>query len=68
MDATQLVQQLKDLGLEPRPYSGRSMYGKECVGVSVDHLGDHELPKGWSHDSLGRGHIVYWRSVAWPES
>ena len=29
-----LIEKLRDHGLEPRSYSGRAMYGKECVGVS----------------------------------
>jgi hypothetical protein len=28
---------LVDAGLEPRNYSGRAMYGAQCIGVTVPH-------------------------------
>lgn len=32
-----LLQQLcEDLGYDTRSYSGRSMYGKECLGIDLD--------------------------------
>lgn len=31
-----LIERFRDAGLEPRSYSGRAMYGKQCVGVSGD--------------------------------
>lgn len=31
-----LVERFRDQGLESRSYSGRGMYGKQCVGVSGD--------------------------------
>lgn len=67
MKPAQLIKLLKALGLEPRSYSGRGMHGRECVGVSVDRMGDHVLPVGWSFDQLGKGYIVYWPSVKWEE-
>jgi hypothetical protein len=33
MDASKLIEALEDAGYEPRSYSGRGMYGRECVGV-----------------------------------
>ncbi len=67
MDARQLIEKLKKLGLQPRAYSGRGMYGKECVGAAIDGKpGGYELPAGWSIDSLGMGYIVYWMSAWWP--
>ena len=35
MDAERLILYLKEMNLDPKPYSGRYMYGKQCVGVSV---------------------------------
>lgn len=67
MTAQQLIDRLKAEGLRPRAYSGRGMNGQECVGASVERLGEHELPRGWSSDSLGKGYIVYWRDIAWPD-
>jgi len=38
----QVMEAIKDAGLEPREYSGRNMYGKHCLGVDTarDMLGD----------------------------
>lgn len=36
MDADKLIEILEDAGYEPQSYSGRGMYGKECVGVVVE--------------------------------
>ena len=67
-----------------RRYSGRGMYGRECVGISGEYLNpftvailladradlfgidiaDIPVP---DTDSLGRGIIIYWPQVAWPE-
>jgi hypothetical protein len=35
-----LVALLERSGREPRPYSGRGMYGARCVGVNVDSADD----------------------------
>lgn len=67
MNNAQLISALKAQGLRPRSYSGRGMNGAECVGASLDHPGNYELPRGWSQDSLGMGYIVYWPDVAWQE-
>lgn len=65
-----------------RSYSGRGMYGRQCVAISGDsidpfHLAlmiaahrydfsiyDIPLP---DTDSLGRGVVVYWPQIDWPE-
>lgn len=31
-----LINAIHDAGYEPRSYSGRGMYGRSCVGVTVD--------------------------------
>lgn len=36
MDSNELIQLIEDAGYEAQSYSGRGMYGKECVGVDVD--------------------------------
>lgn len=66
MNAEDLYYELENIGLEPWNYSGRGMFGKECVAVTVRHPGDHELPKGWDWDSMGRETVVYWPRMAWP--
>lgn len=66
----QLISKLESLDLRPRSYSGRGMYGKECVATSLDrytHPSDLELPAGWRQDQLGLGTVVYWPGITWPE-
>jgi hypothetical protein len=36
MDKEQLVEILENAGFEPRSYSGRGMYDKECVAISCE--------------------------------
>lgn len=66
---------LEDQDYETRPYSGRGMFGKTCLAVTVDDLTgaafdirfrlgahSHEIwPNGSAKwDNLGRGFIIYW--------
>jgi hypothetical protein len=66
-------------GAEARSYSGRAMYGEECLGIVFDDLADairFAFAVGAADpdladtliqprfDSMGRGIIVYWPSVA----
>lgn len=52
-------------------YSGRGMYGKYCLGVSVGRYASTELLKAFkknripdpSRDQLGMGHIYYWQNI-----
>jgi hypothetical protein len=68
MTVAQLIEALKAQDLKPHGYSGRGMFGAECVGVSVKHPGDHALPVGWRQDQLGMDYIVYWPSARWSDS
>ena len=50
-------------------YSGRGMFGKQCLGISCDDAHDvissykeFGLPRP-SVDNLGRGWIVYWPTI-----
>lgn len=67
-----------------RSYSGRGMYGRQCVAISGEYINpfvvalllaeraplhgidviDIPVP---DTDSLGRGIVVYWPQVEWPE-
>jgi hypothetical protein len=69
MKSADLIARIKDAGLQPRAYSGRTMYGKYCVGVSLRGLYEADgLPlKGSRTDSLGMGIILYWPNVPAPE-
>ena len=65
-----------DLNATPyRSYSGRSMYGRECVGISTnDYADEHDIIaaarrrgiRGERTDSLGRRVIIYWPDIADP--
>mgnify|MGYP001221630124 CR=1 FL=1 len=65
----ELIQKLENSGYDWRRYSGRFMYGAECVGVYVEdsvelwrmaaEIGP-EFSDDVQIDSLGRGWIVYW--------
>lgn len=60
----------EELGTETRSYSGRGMFGKECVGITVFDpyqvvylardfdLGIPEV------DNMGRDYIVYWPHIS----
>lgn len=39
MDGNRLIELIENVGREVRAYSGRMMYGRECVGVEVDNVG-----------------------------
>lgn len=80
ISAVALCRAIRQQGLRPRSYSGRGMYGIECVGVSADsqgevidlcvELADHDLGAKLpapSFDSLGLGVIAYWPRIEWTE-
>ena len=54
-----------------RAYSGRAMYGKYCLGVSVGRYDMNDLLKEFkrnripepSKDALGMGAILYWQNI-----
>ena len=70
--AKQLIAALEAADIPHRSYSGRGMFGEQCVGVSCggrngvneeDVLEAVKNVKGGlrpSYDSLGLGSIVYW--------
>ena len=67
-------------GAELRSYSGRSMYGKQCLGIDMESMTDafrfallvedDDLCLAFSDpvfDNMGRGIIVYFPDVEVPE-
>jgi hypothetical protein len=67
---------LEAVGYKPKRYSGRGMYGRECIAINdadpweiatelAQNYPDATFPKP-SEDSLGRGSVIYWPSMAWP--
>lgn len=82
LEVERFIEALDDAGFEPKRYSGRGMYGKECVSVR----GDEDNPiSAWDiarelfgeprefvipeprQDSLGLGIVLYWTSYEWPK-
>ncbi len=69
---------LEDEGFEPRSYSGRGMFGRNCVSVhsSEDEsvslwqlaasLAAYDIPEPIT-DQLGLGYVYYWPSYEWPD-
>lgn len=61
-------------------YSGRGMYGDQCLGLTFDdfssafrfalEIGSHDglagLLSSPSYDSMGRGIVIYFRNIAVP--
>jgi hypothetical protein len=79
--AAKLVEFLMyEQGLSVRSYSGRAMYGAECVGVDLESIAqlwalaqaigsDEDLRDKVSApttDSMGLNIIAYWPNLAWP--
>jgi hypothetical protein len=62
-----LVDAIANRELRPIPYSGRQMYGADCVACVVDHGSDMaHLPKaGALVDNMGTGYVVYWPRAEW---
>jgi hypothetical protein len=77
---------IEEAGYSPRTYSGRAMYGKQCVGVplerwqsDIDFVLDvieamhgveglsSRVMRDSRSDSMGRGSILYWPTMRWPE-
>ena len=71
--AEELVNTLKLAGFEPTSYSGRGMFGRQCVAVSDVSLWDLAKATGQLdvsqpyEDTLGRGKVFYWQYMPWPE-
>lgn len=79
IDGEELIDALRSAFAEPHSYSGRAMYGKECVSVHCDS--DSDLwdlavaltergvkPGGPRTEGLGRQIVAYWPAIAWPET
>lgn len=83
--STDHIETIQDLisdidGAELRSYSGRGMYGKQCLGIDMDSMSDafrfalmvqdEDLSVALSNpcfDSMGLGIIVYFPNVEAPE-
>lgn len=77
VDFNSLSDALSILGYDPRPYSGRGMYGKECLSVVVEWSNDQwviaqalalrfgETTPAPDSDSLGRNTVLYWSQIEW---
>lgn len=68
-ESRKIIEKLKTRGYAPRSYSGRGMYGANCVGVTVSQSDAKQVKRlfgGASTDSMGMDVIVYWRQFPWP--
>lgn len=79
---SELTEALRSVDLEPQSYSGRGMYGRQCVSVQGPSQKDmisrivmcglapeqvgHLIQMSHS-DSMGLGVVVYWPSIEWIE-
>jgi hypothetical protein len=69
--------------LELREYSGRGMYGKECVGIDCDYVNETlselvaacentsdaaHIIRTMKQDSMGLGAIIYWSCIEWSDN
>ena len=78
MDTDTLIRAISRAGYEARPYAGRGMYGRQCVGVEVGRHGTFGLGVGLAlalgeeaadldalTDGMGMGVVVYFPKVWW---
>lgn len=60
-------------------YSGRGMYGRSCLAIKIESLGelfklgtilyDYKEDLGWiTTDNLGKDYVAYFPNVNWPPS
>ena len=70
------IDALQDAGYEPKSYSGRGMYGKECVSLKEDDVSLWDVARALPEDmnvpsprtdSLGLGIVLYWPDYEWPK-
>lgn len=77
---SELTEALRTVDLEPQSYSGRGMYGRQCVSVKGSSQKDlisrivmcglepeqvGQLIQMSHADSLGLGVVIYWPSIEW---
>lgn len=84
MDAAtsmKVIDALRANRYRPRSYSGRGMFGKQCIGVTVsrttqamvnvcrlvDDAANTPDGCGVETDALGLDTIVYWPNLPWPD-
>ena len=83
MEAIEFAKIINEAGYEFRSYSGRGMYGTQCIGVVTDKgifqtLADFielcedtadaaEMVEWTISDSMGRDIILYWPNYEWSE-
>ena len=62
-----LVDAIANRELSPFAYSGRQMYGQDCVACIVAKGSNLDgLPKaGATIDSMGLDYVVYWPNAEW---
>lgn len=83
METSEFIEILEAAGYKPFSYSGRYMFGKQCVAIPLDNMGglfkllltigrlseeqDHNKLSNLRTDELGRGLVIYWPYIEWVE-
>ena len=65
-----VIKRLEEKGYKVRSYSGRMMFGRYCVGVTVPRYEIEAVTKAVrkavaSTDNMGLDYIVYWPHLVW---
>ncbi len=76
-EVKRFIEALKHEGYNPKSYSGRGMFGKECVSVSDEDMSAWVLANYLGRvgiytpeprqDSLGLDIVLYWPQYEWPK-
>lgn len=68
-----LKEAIEAAGYTPRSYSGRAMYGRQCLGTTVPNVAQAIIDIGAQgvkfnaprQDNMGLDYIIYWPDVPW---
>lgn len=68
-----LKQAIEAAGYKPRSYSGRAMYGRTCLGVTVpepmkavlDIAAQGVKVPPPRQDNMGLDYVIYWPNIPW---
>lgn len=73
IELQKLTEVAAEVGGRVRTYSGRGMYGRECLSIYCDNAttcieaAAHHGIRSSRQDSMGREYVVYWPAIAVPE-
>jgi hypothetical protein len=68
MNFKELIAVLRKAGHKPYPYSGRFMFGRQCVAITVRRLQREPRQAPDPHsDDMGLDKVLYWPEINWVE-